>query len=51
MRYLFYLIWILLLYFGIYLRKREVVVVPRWIEISSAALFLIFFWLYVMLWM
>ena len=34
MRPLFYLIWIVLLAFGIYLRKKKIIKVPLWMEIS-----------------
>lgn len=33
MRLLFYLIWFVLLMFGIYLRKKNIVKVPLWLEI------------------
>ena len=48
MRYLFYLIWIPLLCFGIYLRKKKIVVVTKWLDISMAVAYLVFFWIYVM---
>lgn len=43
MRLLFYLIWFVLLMFGIYLRKKNIVKVPLWLEIFLLVLFILFF--------
>ena len=43
MRPLFYLIWIVLLAFGIYLRKKNIVKVPLWLEIFLLVLFVLIF--------
>ena len=43
MTLLFYLIWFVLLMFGIYLRKKKIVIVPLWLEITSVILYLIIF--------
>ena len=43
MRLLFYLIWFVLLMFGIYLRKKNIVKVPLWLEIFLLVLFVLFF--------
>lgn len=43
MRPLFYLIWIVLLAFGIYLRKKKIIKVPLWMEISLFVLFILIF--------
>ena len=43
MRPLFYLIWIVLLAFGIYLRKKNIIKVPLWMEISLFVLFVLIF--------
>ena len=43
MRLLFYLIWFVLLMFGIYLRKKNIVKVPLWLEISLFVLFVLIF--------
>ena len=43
MRPLFYLIWIVLLAFGIYLRKKKIIKVPLWMEISLFVLFVLIF--------
>ena len=43
MRPLFYLIWIVLLAFGIYLRKKNIIKVPLWLEIFLLVLFVLFF--------
>ena len=43
MRLLFHLIWIGLLTFGIYLRKKNIVKVPLWLEIFLFVLFVLFF--------
>ena len=48
MRYLFNLILIISLGFGFYLRKKKIVVFPRWFEIPAAVAYLVFFWVYVM---
>ena len=43
MRPLFYLLWIVLLASGIYLRKKNIVKVPLWLEIFLLVLFVLFF--------
>ena len=43
MRPLFYLIWFVLLMFGIYLRKKNIVKVPFWLEIFLLVLFVLLF--------
>lgn len=43
MRLLFYLIWFVLLMFGIYLRKKNIVKVPLWLEIFLFVLFVLIF--------
>lgn len=43
MRPLFYLIWIVLLAFGIYLRKKKIIKVPLWLEIFLFVLFVLIF--------
>lgn len=43
MRLLFYLIWFVLLMFGIYLRKKNIVKVPLWVEIILFVLFVLIF--------
>ena len=43
MRPLFYLIWIVLLTLGIYLRKKNIIKVPLWLEIFLLVLFVLFF--------
>ena len=43
MRPLFYLIWIVLLAFGIYLRKKKIIKVPLWMEISLFVLFVLIY--------
>ena len=43
MRPLFYLIWIVLLAFGIYLRKKKIIKVPLWLEILLIVLFVFTF--------
>ena len=47
MTLLFYLIWFVLLMFGIYLRKKKIVIVPLWLEITSVILYLIIFYAYI----
>ena len=50
MRLLFYLIWFVLLMFGIYLiylRKKKNVVVPFWVKMISVILYLIAFYAYI----
>ena len=39
----FYLIWFVLLMFGIYLRKKNIVKVPLWLEIFLFVLFVLIF--------
>ena len=43
MRPLFYLTWIVLLAFGIYLRKKKIIKVPLWVEIILFVLFVLIF--------
>ena len=43
MRPLFYLIWIVLLTLGIYLRKKNIIKVPLWLEIFLFVLFVLIF--------
>ena len=43
MRPFFYLIWIVLLTLGIYLRKKNIVKVPLWVEIFLFVLFVLIF--------
>jgi len=50
MRYLFNLILIISLGFGFYLRKKKIVIFPRWLEISAAVVavvYIVFIWMYV----
>ena len=47
MRLLFHLVWIALLTLGIYLRKKNIVKVPLWVEISSVVLLLVAFYAYI----
>lgn len=50
MRYLLNLIVIISLCFGFYLRKKKIVLFPRWFEISAAVaavVYLVFIWMYV----
>ena len=52
MRYLFNLILIISLGFGFYLRKKKIVIFPRWFEISAAVAavaYIVFIWAYVFL--
>lgn len=48
MRLLFYLIWFVLLMFGIYLRKKNIVKVPLWMEISLFVLIFVTLYSYVL---
>ena len=43
MKPLFYLIWIVLLAFGIYLRKKKIINPPLWLEILLLVLFVLYF--------
>ena len=43
MRPLFYLLWIVLLASGIYLRKKKIIKVPLWLEIFLLVLFVLIF--------
>ncbi|MEZ7729050.1 hypothetical protein O3793_04460 [Granulicatella sp. 20925_1_28] len=47
MRQLFYLLWIVTVMFGIYLRKKKNVVVPFWVKMISVILYLIAFYAYI----
>ena len=52
MRYLLNLILVISLCFGFYLRKKKIVVFPRWFEISAAVaavVYMVFIWAYVFL--
>ena len=52
MRYLLNLILIISLGFGFYLRKKKIVIFPRWFEISAAVAavaYIVFIWAYVFL--
>ena len=44
---LYYLVWIVLLMFGIYLRKKKIVIIPLWVEIFTLVLYLIIFYVYI----
>ena len=43
MKSLFYLLWIVLLASGIYLRKKKIIKVPLWLEIFLFVLFVLIF--------
>lgn len=47
MKILFYLLWFVLFMFGIYLRKKNIVKVPLWVQISSVVLLLVAFYAYI----
>ncbi len=50
MRYLLNLILVISLGFGFYLRKKKIVIFPRWVEISAAVVavvYIVFIWMYV----